>query len=828
MARNITVTFDDGTSHVYQNAPDNLTPDMVQARAQQDFGKTVKALDGGRPALPAAGGVPGPRTGPLVDQIPGYGKAVPAAPQAQPESGFIGKLLSPLETAVTLGVNAVTAPIVEGAKIYGTLTSGKYGTQAGIKAGEETGRKVQQFFQPVVSPESQAQTQAIGNALASTGLQGVPLNVLADLQRGMTPALRAGVDVVNAPIAARAEKIKQARIEQSYRNAPRIDAAKDAVELGIALDPAVSNPTAANKLKSSLVGSSNLDVKLAQQNLPKFTDAAKSDLGIPTTTKLDAKAFEQSRARPEISGPYDAVRNAGTLMPDESTLAKLDSMKVTPLVGDTGQAAAANTLLDTVKEQIAGGVDGKLLVDSIRQRRRDATAIYNQQSKGVNPPSPEQLARAEINMAVADALEGMIENNISNNPKLLSDFRRARVEMAKSYDYERATNHATGQIDPQVIAKMAEEGKPMSGTLAKIGNVAANFPEVSKGGVANAPTWREKLTRSGAAGTVGAVLGSPFGLTGSIVGGAAGAAVGNVAAGAAARRMATPGYQAARAVPADYRPIPSGLRPVEPNVTRNALVPYDYSQATSTAPNFVMMGEQYAPEVTPGVANLRNALPAPSAEGTLNALRAEDVRRANVSRAVGQQAEAQAAAAEAAARRPARGEVILDINPLTGAPEISKGLKGATPESFQNFGSSLASAADKATAGKAFDMTAAEKVAWDKTKVDLAEVVPGMKSLNDKAIAAKMQDRAWVQDAIAKAQEKARAFEDIAARAANERLRQDARMKREQMMGLLDSLEEQFSKARPVKTGGQGPKTRAHQRNMLRPDGEEIQNALVK
>lgn len=59
MARNITVTFDDGTSHVYQNAPDNLTPDMVQTRAQKDFGKAVKSLDGGRAAAPSE--IPAPR-----------------------------------------------------------------------------------------------------------------------------------------------------------------------------------------------------------------------------------------------------------------------------------------------------------------------------------------------------------------------------------------------------------------------------------------------------------------------------------------------------------------------------------------------------------------------------------------------------------------------------------------------------------------------------------------------------------------------------------------------------------------------------------------------
>lgn len=48
MGRDITVTLEDGTQHIYQNAPDNVTPEAVTARAQQEFGQPVKALDGGR------------------------------------------------------------------------------------------------------------------------------------------------------------------------------------------------------------------------------------------------------------------------------------------------------------------------------------------------------------------------------------------------------------------------------------------------------------------------------------------------------------------------------------------------------------------------------------------------------------------------------------------------------------------------------------------------------------------------------------------------------------------------------------------------------------
>ena len=48
MSRNPTVTFKDGTKHTYENVPDSVTPDAVQARAEKEFGKPVIHLDGGK------------------------------------------------------------------------------------------------------------------------------------------------------------------------------------------------------------------------------------------------------------------------------------------------------------------------------------------------------------------------------------------------------------------------------------------------------------------------------------------------------------------------------------------------------------------------------------------------------------------------------------------------------------------------------------------------------------------------------------------------------------------------------------------------------------
>lgn len=106
MPRNITVTFADGTSHVYQNAPDNITPDAVAARAQQEFGKPITNLDGGR-----SSGIPGPR------------EAAPAAP-AQPELTTGQKIYQ--------AVRPYVAPTVE---MLGGIGGGIVGGGAGTALG---------------------------------------------------------------------------------------------------------------------------------------------------------------------------------------------------------------------------------------------------------------------------------------------------------------------------------------------------------------------------------------------------------------------------------------------------------------------------------------------------------------------------------------------------------------------------------------------------------------------------------------------------------------------------------------------------------------------
>jgi hypothetical protein len=266
------------------------------------------------------------------------------------------------------------------------------------------------------------------------------------------------------------------------------------------------------------------------------------------------------------------------------------------------------------------------------------------------------------------------------------------------------------------------------------------------------------------------------------------------------------------------------MRPAQPPIPQDrAVVPYDYAQQTTTPPNFVLRSGQEAPVYTPP--SYPQLPQFGDFQTTADAFRNQETRAGVRSRAQGQQAETAQAAAEAATRQTTRGGQVIEVDPVTGKMTLgAEGTAGMTPNTqvIESTGASLASASKKVAENKLFDFTAEEKIAWGKTKADLAEVAPGFSKLTDKALAEKMMDRAWIQETVTKANEKARMLDDIIARSDNVRLRQDAMVKRGQLNSTIEALEEQFRKARPTKTGAQGPKTRAAQRNALIPEENRI------
>lgn len=747
------------------------------------------------------------------------------------------------------GITEVPGVILTGAagtlagNVIGPLTSlyeGSFGTQKGIKRAEDVAGKVQQAL--TYAPRTQTGRDILG---------GISDVVSASKLEGLNPAVATEVSAVTAPVVTqakgvaatrslkRAAQTQEANVARSFDNAAQIDAANLAAQHGIALNPAVSNPTKTNRIKSTIAGATNLNENLSKINEVKFTNLVKEDMGLSPNTVLNAKAFEE--AINKLSGPYTKVSQIPKLAPDQKIISEIEQLRINrPAIGGEASAAAVNSLVDEALAKVAEGRSGAEIITDIRKLRKDASSVYStQQKSGV--PDPTLVAKADANIGIANALENLIEANV-NDPKVLGDLRAARAKMARIYDYERSTNLATNRIDPQVLAKMLEEGKPISGLAADIGKIAAVFPDIAQSGKTGMPMWApERLTRSGAAGTIGYAVGSAAGMP--LAGAVVGAGAGNLLSGFAGKRMATPAYQLANAIPQDFRPPvqTNNLRPAPPSNTANLPVPYDYRNALFTPdqiPNWVFGQNDNATitsfGTTPQPKGTRysrtgpepiytQALEAPSTESTLRAVAQQRAYEYQRQKATAKAINTQQAAQESANRVPARNETLFELDPITGKlRSVSQGMKGATPDVLESTGHSLAGAAQKVASGQRFALSAEEKIAWDKTKTDLTVLDSGLAKLSDKTIAEKAMDRAWVEEAIVKARQKIAAFDEIAKRSKDAQQIQRANAERERLMDALELLEPQLSRSRATSVGEQGPKTREAIRNRLAPKNKNM------
>lgn len=209
MPRNITVTFADGSKHIYANAPDDISPDVVQARAEKDFGKSVSALDGGRGGYSAESEIPGGRKAGFFENIMPNTQtpANIAAGLVKGASNIGATLLRPFETSEEN--KARRAKITQALQMITGANPESYGFGAGelasetlatLPVGGALGKAVGAI--PKIAPKFasgvSAVTQPIANALASggfrTGLEPGVANLLTRAVGGAgTGAATAGL-----------------------------------------------------------------------------------------------------------------------------------------------------------------------------------------------------------------------------------------------------------------------------------------------------------------------------------------------------------------------------------------------------------------------------------------------------------------------------------------------------------------------------------------------------------------------------------------------------------------------------------------------------------
>jgi hypothetical protein len=109
--------------------------------------------------------------------------------------------------------------------------------------------------------------------------------------------------------------------------------------------------------------------------------------------------------------------------------------------------------------------------------------LRNMAQRNLGPAATDQQAQlGQIQKGMAGAMESLIEENLqrTGKPELMERFRKARTSIAMSHDVESALDPKTRKIDPGRLSALMTEGKPLSGGLRDIGEVAGQFPGAVK------------------------------------------------------------------------------------------------------------------------------------------------------------------------------------------------------------------------------------------------------------------------------------------------------------------------------------------------------------
>jgi hypothetical protein len=605
--------------------------------------------------------------------------------------------------------------------------------------------------------------------------------------RGTTNALKTAkqalaptIDNVKVGLRAPFEKSAQAAREKAsaadYARGPQLDAIADAKRLKIALNPVDVQSTAGTRLTTAAAGEAGSQA-IAKANRGNVRNVILNELDLPPTAQLNGgTAFEAARAK--VAAPYEEIGKLPTIVADDIARASLEQLRPSEhLIGSDTYSARINNIIDSALDKTGTGLSGAQLLENISTLRKRARKTYNSKTADL-----AALDVADTNLAVASALEGMIDSNITN-PKLLGEFRAARQKMARTYAYEGATDFNTGVTDVSKLARITAKDNALTGDIASLGKIAGNFPDAFTTKVASPWSKVHSVGRTGAMGTLGGMVG--YGLGGDYAGAAIGSVVGAIGGKfgerLAANKLASPGYQAGltlkdaripvnQLAAAQQPPIPQdrALVPWEPEVldpvaggTANKLriVSYDENGVPIYAADPSMESASRSRQSGPYYDN-----PTPFAQRSITNEVPQQVYRAQKGAELAQEFKAQAE------RKPAGRGAVIEVDPVTGKMTVgAEGTKDLTPniQVLEDTGKSRVTGSAKLRAKMPFALTATEKIALRQSLLDGMKTEPGapvLATLSDKAIVGKMQDRQWIADTVKKLHQQDELFKAQAVR----------------------------------------------------------------
>lgn len=339
-------------------------------------------------------------------------------------------------------------------------------------------------------------------------------------------------DTMGAGARMAADRMGAARVSAQAANTQRDAAANLARQSGFVIPPADVRGGFLNEALGGLSGKIKTAQVASARNQLVTNDMARRALGIADDVPLSAETLQNLRATMASTG-YAPIRQAGEITADAAYSKALDS------IASQYQGAArsfSKAAPNPVKEMVDGLREAKFdagdALDMVKVLRENADKAFRTGDSGLGKASK----------SAASALEDQIERHLkaSGDDAAMAAFRKARQDIAKSYTVQKALNSTTGDISAPALARELAKGRPLSGELKTIAEVANAFGPAMQS-LKQSPKALSPLDfMFGGGGTL--MTGSPMAMAG-------------LAARPAARSLLlSKPYQAAFATPQSYAP----------------------------------------------------------------------------------------------------------------------------------------------------------------------------------------------------------------------------------------------------------------------------------
>jgi len=358
-----------------------------------------------------------------------------------------------------------------------------------------------------MAPRTVALAQNIGAgagtaALSSAAAQQATTGTINPSQVMNEAAVGGILTVPTATVSALTAPRAPAQLTQSQLVAER------AIAEGATLPPTQVNPSLLNRLLEGVSGKQQTSQLASIKNQEVVNAQARKALNLPEDTVITPQVLQDYR---NIKGQaYDALKANNTYYADKQFITDINK-RTSDLqkLSNTTDVNAELRVLNGLKQM---NFDGEGLVEQMKRLRYDGEA-------NLASVDPANRSLGQAQKFAAKQLEDLAERNLKNfnQPDVMSNFKQARQDIAKSYTIEKSLNAVTGDVSGAKLGQRAAQGKIVPSELQALSNAAAAYPSAFQNVARVGSVPGISPLDVGAAGVAAASSGSPS-MLGTVLG----------------------------------------------------------------------------------------------------------------------------------------------------------------------------------------------------------------------------------------------------------------------------------------------------------------------